>query len=411
MQDDAFRFIHASDFHLEEPLCVGDDVPDALSDLLLDAPYHAAEQVFETTLAERADFLVLAGDIVDFRTAGPRAATFLIEQFRRLQQRGIAVYWAGGRVDRVSRGDWQDFLPENVHLFDCDGVECIVHDRNNQPLVEIVGRSRRGKNKAKIRELKPEHTLFSVGVAHGRWPASEVAKQQVDYLALGGEHAHMLLTEEARSAAYSGTPQGRSFEETGPHGCTIVDVSAAQSTSIRRVSTDAVRCVTVAVDGAAARDSRAVSGALEAHLDDLTESADGVDQLVTCRIDGTSARAPSGGARVAAEMLEALRKKFGSRSPAVWPVAVSWNSGPHLPASWFDEQSIRGEFLRAVREVERQSENGPDVQTLVPQWCESDGTVSGLALMDDGDRSGALRRVASMGAGLLSGQDLIDDDA
>ena len=88
-----------------------------LADLLIDAPYAAAERVFELVGSERADFLVLAGDIVHVDRAGPRAVAFLLEQFERLAVREIAVYWLAGPAER--RGPWPSEikLPANVHLF------------------------------------------------------------------------------------------------------------------------------------------------------------------------------------------------------------------------------------------------------------------------------------------------------
>ena len=63
-----FRFVHASDFHLEQPLMGVAEVPDHLRDLFLDAPYTAAGKLFEAVLAEDADFVVLSGDMLHPRT-------------------------------------------------------------------------------------------------------------------------------------------------------------------------------------------------------------------------------------------------------------------------------------------------------------------------------------------------------
>ena len=93
------RFIHAGDFHLQQPLAGLAEVPDHLRDVLLDAPYRAAERVFDAVLREEADFLVLAGDLVAPQQCSPRALSFLSEQFERLADRETAVYWAGGTVD------------------------------------------------------------------------------------------------------------------------------------------------------------------------------------------------------------------------------------------------------------------------------------------------------------------------
>ena len=55
MAQPTLRLVHASDFHLELPLYGLAEVPDHLRDLLIEAPYQAAEQVFETALAEDVD--------------------------------------------------------------------------------------------------------------------------------------------------------------------------------------------------------------------------------------------------------------------------------------------------------------------------------------------------------------------
>ena len=60
----AFRFLHASDFHLERPPAGLAELPDHIRDVLVEAPYRAATNVFEAALAHEVDFVLLAGDIV-----------------------------------------------------------------------------------------------------------------------------------------------------------------------------------------------------------------------------------------------------------------------------------------------------------------------------------------------------------
>ena len=76
------RLVHASDLHLEMPVHGLPEVPDHLRELLIEAPYHAAEQVFETALAEDADAVLLAGDVLNVDRAGPPAIVLLLDQFR-----------------------------------------------------------------------------------------------------------------------------------------------------------------------------------------------------------------------------------------------------------------------------------------------------------------------------------------
>ena len=88
-----FRFLHASDFHLEQPLGGLSQVPDHLRDVLIDAPYIAAERVFETALSEDVDFVILAGDVLHPQRSGPRCIELLRRHLLRLAERNISVYW------------------------------------------------------------------------------------------------------------------------------------------------------------------------------------------------------------------------------------------------------------------------------------------------------------------------------
>ena len=72
MSDRSFRFLHASDFRLDAVPRGLTEVPDHLRDTLLDAPYNAARRVFDTALAERVAFVVLAGNILQPDLTGPR---------------------------------------------------------------------------------------------------------------------------------------------------------------------------------------------------------------------------------------------------------------------------------------------------------------------------------------------------
>ena len=47
----SLRLLHASDLHLEQPIYGLAEVPDHVRELLIESPYHAAEQVFEAALA------------------------------------------------------------------------------------------------------------------------------------------------------------------------------------------------------------------------------------------------------------------------------------------------------------------------------------------------------------------------
>ena len=61
MSGQSFRFLHASDFHLEEPLGGLAEVPPHLGELFLDATYIAAERGFDVAVRGRVEVGVAPG--------------------------------------------------------------------------------------------------------------------------------------------------------------------------------------------------------------------------------------------------------------------------------------------------------------------------------------------------------------
>ena len=132
MSHGPFRFVHASDFHLEQPLAGVAEVPEHLRDRFIDAPYQAATRVFDAVLAEEAEFLILSGDLLHAQNTGPRGPLFLAQQFSRLAARKIPVYWSGGIVDPPE--DWPAWLdlPANVHIFPRGRVAEVLHEHDGR---------------------------------------------------------------------------------------------------------------------------------------------------------------------------------------------------------------------------------------------------------------------------------------
>ena len=193
-----FRFVHAGDFHLEQPLMGVAEVPDHLRDLFLDAPYTAVGKLFEAVLAEDADFVVLSGDLLNPTYTGPRGPLFLVEQFARLAERGIDVYWAGGTVDPPEAWPAALTLPQNVHVFPHGRVEDVTIHCDDEPLARLAGTSRDRQRALRPADFAPDPTgLYSIAVAHGDADLAALQARGVHYWALGGRHDRSTPLERA----------------------------------------------------------------------------------------------------------------------------------------------------------------------------------------------------------------------
>ena len=70
------RFVHASDLHLKQSPHGLSDGPDHLREMLREAPYQAAGNVFDTAIVEEDDCVLLAGDIVNAKLGVRRDGVF-----------------------------------------------------------------------------------------------------------------------------------------------------------------------------------------------------------------------------------------------------------------------------------------------------------------------------------------------
>ena len=141
MAQETFRFLHASDFHLDQPPGGLTDLPSELVEPLIESTYRAVDAVFDAAIRERVAFVVLSGDLIHFPTASPRAIDFLSAQFERLREKKIPVYWLGGQLE-AGHAIPDDFkLPKNVHRMATTRVEKIEVKRDRETIAYVVGQS------------------------------------------------------------------------------------------------------------------------------------------------------------------------------------------------------------------------------------------------------------------------------
>jgi len=376
-------------------------VPEHLRSAFLDAPFAAALQVFETALSEKADGLLLAGNIVDFDLAGPRAVVFLVEQFERLAARGISVYWAGGEVDPADSWPASVALPDNVHIFPVDHVETIEHLREDKPVALIQGISRGNNEKPGFH--RDTSGLFTLGIAACVF--AETKAHQIDYLALGGHHQPHTLDQSPGITRYSGTPQGRNPSQTGPRGCTVVSVDEAGEVRTSFVATDTIRWLSETVEITAGTDEDALLAQIAARIDKLQIEHHAIDLLITWRVEGHGQvlnHIRRGG--VSDPMVELLREQQGDRSPAAWTVSIECDQPLDVPQEWIDEETIMGDMLREFRALDADVDIALELEEFLPKELR-DGRRSKIATVCEEDRACLLRAASKMAVDLLDGEE------
>lgn len=403
MSQRPMRFVHASDLHLEQPLTGLASVPEHLRELVRDAPYQAAEQVFETALTENADALLLAGDVIDVPMAGPRGVVFLLDQFKRLEARGIPVFWAGGRTDRPEHWPPSTPLPENVHVFPVGRVQ--QHDvlRDGQVIAKVQGMSCCEDGLIDASGFhRDAHGLFTIGVAHGTSDSPGKEGDRVHYMALGGRHRRATVDHEPGVAHYPGTPQGRTPEEQGPAGCAVVQVDDTGKAKTRFVSADAVRWVTETIEFTDGTTSEQVNRRMRERLEKLRRGAKEIDHLVAWNLRGAGplvAKLRADG--MCEELLEDMQKFDGRQQPACWSYAVQCNDRFEAPHEWVDQETILGDLLRQFGVLRNNDAFVLDMKDLLPETLP-DVALAEIAAIKPEDKQNLLDRAEKLGVALLT---------
>ncbi len=398
------RLVHTSDLHLELPIYGLAEVPNHLRELLVDAPYHAAEQVFETALADDVDAVLLAGDILNVDRAGPRSIVLLLDQFMRLKDRDIQVYWAGGTVDPPD--SWPRILPlpDNVHVFPVGHVESHDLTRAGEIIARVQGVSCAEDGAVDARGFhRDAHGLFTIGVAHGTNDSRGHEGDRVHYMALGGRHLQQTVDEHPGIAHYCGTPQGRGPTETGPHGCTVVTVDETGRAKTKFVATDTVRWLEQTLELTATTRSEQLHDRMVERLEKLQAQHPGVDLFIRWTIRGTGPLVnrlrPNS---LADELLVDLRRRFGERSPVAWSASLTCDSPLSVPAEWYDQETCFGDFLRETRNFELHDDLAIDLKPFLPSDLRDDFLHSIAEVNSREERTALLSRAAKLGVDLLT---------
>lgn len=111
-------------------------------------------------------------------------------------------------------------------------------------------------------------SIFSA--AHKDIPvrAADLARLNLDYIALGHLHSHSLIEHEGRLiGAYAGTPEGLRFRESGPRMVNLVELDAG-GVKVTPLEVGVGRCLDLRVDVSTAEDDEAIARALAAHAGD-----------------------------------------------------------------------------------------------------------------------------------------------
>lgn len=231
------HFIHAADLHLDRPFEGLSELPRPLHERVKASTFTALGRLIDRTLAERADFLIIAGDIFDDSHRSLQAQKKFIQSMKRLQSAGIPVFLVFGNHDHLD-DPWNRLeFPENIHVFPTSPA-MIPYRKADGQRVNLYGFSyaqRRVAEDMAAEYTREEGADFHIGILHGAqrsaggedryapFSIGELAGKAFDYWALGHIHKRQQLSPPL-PIWYPGDIQGLSSKETDEKGASLVEL-------------------------------------------------------------------------------------------------------------------------------------------------------------------------------------------
>ncbi|MGE0144483.1 MAG: exonuclease SbcCD subunit D [Planctomycetota bacterium] len=375
----SFRFLHAADLHIDSPLRDLDELSTTQADRIRRATRRAFENLVDLAIAERAAFVVVAGDIFDGDWRDFGSGLFLAKELTRLGAAGIEAYLLRGNHDAASVITRRLHWPTNVHEFDSEAPQVFEHVPTG---TRLIGRS--FANAAETRNLaasypRRTHGSFTIGVLHtalsGRPGHDTYAPCTVedlrglgyDYWALGHVHAFEIVSDSP-TIVFPGNLQGRHHRECGAKGCVLVEVSAGTVVGVRHHAVDVVRYADEAIDISREPSLDAVRDLTRAHLRDVATAADG--RLVVARLRYCGATALDTDLRFEVDRLTAQCEADAAEIGDILVRDVRIQTQPPREEAPSD---LREQLGLDEPEIQRRALEHPDVKKLLIELAKETG--------------------------------------
>ena len=216
------KILHTSDLHLDSPLTTRLDskkVKERKSELLL-----SFKNLAEQAKKERAEGFIISGDLFDSEKIGKRTLRNVVDIITAYPD--ITFFYLTGNHEKDVLEKSMLPLPKNLRLFN-DGWTYFKLGN-----VNVIGRCSTSKDM--FAELNLNENERNILVLHGELRdrsdsggiigKKDAENLAVDYMALGHYHSYSKNEVSERcTAVYSGTPEGRGFDEIGDCGFVMIE--------------------------------------------------------------------------------------------------------------------------------------------------------------------------------------------
>ena len=232
-----FRFLHCADLHIGSAFTgLSRRIPQ-LDAFLPQTPFLAWHNTVDTAIAEKVDFVLIAGDCFDRSAPSLQGRLEFRKGLEKLNDFQIPVLVCSGNHDPYPQA-WSESvtLPDNVVFFHPGTVKLHPIVKNGETVATVAGIGHGSLNDIENLAVKTGQALenapgMRIACVHANLcgdihaaPAAltDLTSLPVHYWALGHVHSRRILNEKPY-VVYSGSIQGKDINEPGTQGCCIVD--------------------------------------------------------------------------------------------------------------------------------------------------------------------------------------------
>jgi hypothetical protein len=105
--------------------------------------------------------------------------------------------------------------------------------------------------------------------------------------------------------------------------------------------------------------------------------------------------------RLQQETLKWLRDEFGRSEQGIWSISLSYDPPAALPASWYEEDTILGDYLRALGRYQGDESIGLALHDYLPRSIKADAAADVLRLQGE-ERASVLSAAGLLGVEYLT---------
>jgi len=226
------KILHSADIHFDTPFS-GMTPKEALKSK--EELKQVFEKIIKMTLEKEIDILLIAGDIFDNLSVNKTTLYFIKNCFENIST--VHVFISPGNHDPFNEKSFYSIVdwPANVHVFKGDMESIMLDDLDTA--VWGAGFNTSHVNKSLLKDAKRVERYNNIMVLHGEITTAkegndynpiteeEIAKSNMDYIALGHRHKFSEVKKiDNTYYSYSGCPQGRGFDELEDKGIVLIEL-------------------------------------------------------------------------------------------------------------------------------------------------------------------------------------------